>query len=554
MVQKMMKRIFGNFKICLLIIVVLAGIFRFYQLDKVPVSLYWDEVSQGYNAYSVLTTGRDEYGKFLPILFRAYDDYKMPLNIYLTALSVKAFGLDEFAVRAPSALLGTLTVLVTFFLVVQLLTKSKWEKGQKYKKQIALLSAFFLAISPWHIQFSRAGFEANLALFFIVLGAWLFIKGLNDYKYYIFSLISFALACYGYRSVEVFLPILLLGLFIGFRKELLKAGLLKLGLGLILLGLLTLPLLRPLLGEGSSRFDQTSITIAVNQTALVNFQKGIPTNRKVLYAGIFLQDYLSQFTPQFLFIQGDPNGRQSPGGMGMLYLWEIPFLLVGLYAIYKYFSSPVKITIFTWLLAAPLPAALSIPVPHALRTLNILPVPQIITALGVICLFFVFNKNIKKIYVAVLALLILFFFVRYVGLYNFTNTKSNVADWADGYKQLTQYVFANDKDYDKVLVSGHYWEPYAYFLFYKKFDPEIYQDKGTSNGFGKYVFGGTSWDKDKNSQELGDINLRKYAKTKGKLLVALSPGEYIPQKDTIIKLTEIKNHNNQTVFIVGKAK
>lgn len=550
----MIEKIFGNFKICLFIIVVIAGLLRFYQLDKVPVSLYWDEVSQGYNAYSILTTGRDEYGKFLPILFRAYDDYKMPLNIYLTALSVKAFGLDEFAVRTPSALLGTLTVLITYFLVVQLLTKSKWGIGEKYRKQIALLSAFFLAISPWHIQFSRVGFEANVALFFVVLGAWLFIKGINDYKYYIFSLISFALACYGYRSIEVFLPVLLLGFFIGFRKELLKTGLLKLGLGLILLGLLTVPLLHPLLEEGSSRFDQTSITIAVNQTALVNFKKGIPTNRKVLYAGIFLQDYLSQFTPQFLFIQGDPNPRQSPRGMGMLYLWEIPFLLVGLYIIYKYFSSPVKIIIFTWLLAAPLPAALSIPVPHALRTLNILPVPQIITALGVSYLFFVFTKNIRKLYAVLLIVLIVFFFVKYAGLYNLTNTKSNVSDWADGYKQLTQYVFANDRNYDKVLISGHYWEPYAYFLFYKKFDPKIYQEKGTSNGFGKYVFGGTSWDKNKNSQELGDVNLRKYAGTSGKLLVALSPEEYIPQKDNIIKLTEIKDHNSQTVFIVGKAK
>jgi 4-amino-4-deoxy-L-arabinose transferase-like glycosyltransferase len=550
----MIKKIFGGFKIWLFIIVVLAGILRFYQVDKVPVSLYWDEVSQGYNAYSISQTLRDEYGKFLPILFRAYDDYKMPLNVYLTAISVGLFGLNEFAVRFPSALLGTLTVLVTFFLVKMFLEKSNWETGEKYKNQIGLLSAFFLSISPWHIQFSRAGFEANVALFFIILGVYLFLKGLEKYRYYLFSFIFFAVACYGYRSVEIFLPVLLLGFFVGFRKELSKIGLIKLGLGLVFFAILIFPLVGPLTKEGSSRLNQTSITIAVNETAAVNFQKGIPTNRKVIYAGIFLQDYLSQFTPQFLFTGGDPNGRHSPRGMGMMYLWELPFLLLGLYVVFKYFSSPSKISLLIWLLAAPLPSAISIPTPHALRTLNILPVPQIIVSIGVAYLFFVLDKNVKKIYAAVLALLIIFFFVRFIGLYNFTNTKSNVADWADGYKQLTGYVFANDSTYDKVLISGHYWEPYAYFLFYKRFDPKAYQTLGTSNGFGKYVFGGTSWDKDKNSQELGDINLRKYAKTSSRLLVALSPQEYDKQKQNISELTQIKDHNNQIIFVVGKVK
>jgi 4-amino-4-deoxy-L-arabinose transferase-like glycosyltransferase len=550
----MIAKLFNNCKYWLILVVIIAGILRFCQIDKIPVSLYWDEVSQGYNAYSISQTSRDEYGTFMPILFRAFDDYKMPLNIYLTSFSVKALGLNEFAVRFPSALFGTLTVLVTFFLVSQFLERSGWTAGRKYGEGIALLSSFFLAISPWHIQFSRAGFEANISLFFIVLGAFLFLKGLERYKYFIFSFLSFALSCYGYRSVEIFLPVLLLSLFVGFRRELLKIGLLKVGLGLILFGFLTLPLLSPLLHEGSSRFEQTSISIEVNQTAMENFQKGIGTNRKLLYATTFFHNYTSQFSPQFLFVSGDPNGRQSTGGMGMLYLWEVPFLLIGLYIILRYFSFPVKISLLVWLLAAPLPAALSIPNPHALRSLNILPIPQLISSIGVSFIFLEATKNMKKLYVVVLIIFIAFFFVRYVNLYNDTNTKSNVADWADGYKQLAGYVFSKDTNYDKVLISGHYWEPYIYFLFYKKYDPEIYQKSGTSNGFGKYVFGGTEWDKNKNSQELGNINLRKYAKAEDRLLVALSPEEYAPQKDNLIKLAEIRDHSDKVVFIVGQAK
>lgn len=550
----MIKNFKFDFKVCLLIVMLIAGVLRFYQIDKVPVSLYWDEVSQGYNAYSISETLRDEYGNFLPLLFRAFDDYKMPLNIYLTSLSVKIMGLNEFAVRFPSALFGTLTVLVTFFLINQLLKRSGWLMGQKYKDTISLISAFFLAISPWHIQFSRAGFEANISLFFIALGVYLFFKGLGKYRYYLFSLISFAVACHGYRSIYVFLPILLLGLFIIWRKELVRKGLFRIGLGLLLFVILIAPLLNLLMRDGTSRFQQTSISIKVNEVALSNFQKGTKTNRKILYAKIFLQNYISQFTPQFLFISGDSNGRHSPRGMGLLYLWELPFLLVGLYIVFRYFSFPVKAILFIWLLAAPLPAALSIPVPHALRTLNILPMPQALAAIGVFYIFFIFTKHARKLYAAALILVIGFFFIRYINLYSYTNTKSNVVDWADGYKQLTEYVIAKESSYDKVLISGHYWEPYVYFLFYKKYNPKMYQKNGSSYEFGKYVFGGTSWDKDKNSQELGDVNLRKYAKTSGRLLVALSPEEYNAQKDSINKLTEIKNQNNEAAFIVGELK
>lgn len=539
----MNKKILGNYKIWLFFIVLLAGILRFYQIDKVPVSLYWDEVAQGYNAYSIAQTGRDEYGNFMPLLFRSFEDYKLPLNIYLIALSVKFMGLSEFTVRFPSATLGTLTVVITFFLVVFLLKKSNWEMGQKYKDVIALLSAFFLAISPWHIQFSRVGFEANTSLFFVVLGSYFFLMGFEKHKYYFFSIISFSIAFYGYRSVHIFLPVLLLGFFIAWKKKLVKNGLLKIGLGLLLFGFLIAPLINPLIREGASRFEQTSIVIKVNEAALSNFQKGIDVNRKFLYGKIFLQNYMSQFSPQFLFISGDSNHRHSPSGMGLLYLWEMPFLLIGLYVIFKYFSFPVKVTMLTWLLMSPLAAALSVPTPHALRSLNILPMPQILTAIGVFYIFFVFTKSIRKIYVATLILLIMLFFVRYISLYNYSNTKTNVADWADGYKQLTEYIFAKEASYDKIIISGHYWEPYIYFLFYKKYDPAMYQRYGTSNGFDKYLFGGTSWDKDKNSQELGNVNLRGFAKAK-RLLVALSEEEYDMQKDNITELTEIRNHNN----------
>src|SRR3990172_10161443 len=104
-------------KILLALIIFLAIILRFWDLGKNPPSPDWDEVAIGYNAHSLLETGRDEYGIKFPLVFRSFDDYKPPLYFYLTALAVKFFGLNVFAVRFSSALFGVLAVLGTYFLV-----------------------------------------------------------------------------------------------------------------------------------------------------------------------------------------------------------------------------------------------------------------------------------------------------------------------------------------------------------------------------------------------------------------------------------------------------
>src|SRR3989344_4133954 len=105
----------------LILILGFAFFIRAYKVTSVPPSLSWDEVSIGYNAYSILKTGRDEHGRFLPIdTFVGYGDYKPPLAIYLTVPFVAVFGLTELAVRLPSVIAGTLAILLTYFLAREL--------------------------------------------------------------------------------------------------------------------------------------------------------------------------------------------------------------------------------------------------------------------------------------------------------------------------------------------------------------------------------------------------------------------------------------------------
>ncbi len=559
-----MIKIFRNYIIWLFFIVVLAGILRFHQIDKVPVSLYWDETASSYNSYSIAQTGRDEYGNFMPLLFRSFEDYKMPGNIYLTAISIKLFGLNEFSTRFSSAFLGVLTVLITYFLVYELFLRLE-SKSERRITYIALLTSFLLAISPWHIQFSRTGFEANVGLFFVVLGIWVFLKGLSRHKWYILSMFIFGISLYFYRSIHIFLPLMVIGLFIICKEELFKRMNRRLlFLGIVILTLVAMPIFVESLSKNGLRramqinvFTNSNAEVAVyvksaHESGFDQLNK-IFYNRRYVFLRKIIDNYFIHFGPRFLFINGDGNGRHGAVGLGLLYMWELPFLLIGIASVLR-IQSKFKYIIFIWFALAPIPAALSVPSPHALRDLNVLPIPQLFVAIGIFTVVSLLRNKRRFLFIVLLSFMVLFFVSRYLFIYYVVTAKVKSSDWADGYKQLTEYVFTKEKSYDKIIISGHYWEPYAYFLFYKKYDPAMYQKYGNSNGFDKYLFGGTSWDKDKNSQELGDVNLREFAKTSRRLLVALSPQEHDMQKENITKITEIKNHNNETVFIVGEVK
>ena len=143
-------------KYILLTIIILLGLtLRLYHLDTRPVGFTWDEAALGYNAYSLLKTGKDEYGKILPVVFKSFGDYKPGLYIYLTVPMVKIFGLNEFSTRLPSAILGTLLIVVIYLLVCKLFVTC----------HLSLVTSLMLAINPWSIHFSRGAWEANVALF-----------------------------------------------------------------------------------------------------------------------------------------------------------------------------------------------------------------------------------------------------------------------------------------------------------------------------------------------------------------------------------------------------
>jgi 4-amino-4-deoxy-L-arabinose transferase-like glycosyltransferase len=553
-------------RVILGIIVGVALYMRFYALADIPASLYWDEVSHGYNAYSIAHTGRDEYGEFYPLLFQAYYDYKFPAYIYLSAVVIKLFGLSEFTTRFVSAFLGSLTVLFLYFLTQELLQYFARKKSEHYTKNtsivVALIAASLLAISPWHIQFSRAAFEANAGLFFIVAGLWLLIKGVKQTTFYYVGVLLLAISMYFYRSILVVTPLLLIATLIVFYLPIYnkkRITIIFLGLGLFILASFSI-LLASFSPAGLKRAQEVNIftnsSEEVAQSAQKIQQSGdtvlsrVIYNRRVVYAQKIITNYSSHFNPSFLFITGDQNARHKSYGMGQIYLWEFPFLLLGIVVAWK-ISRRLGIFLLCWLLVAPIPASITLNTPHALRTLNIVPVLYILISLGVTSIW-LYYPTFRKVYVPIVSIIASIFFMYYVTSYYAMYRTVSAHAWGDGYKQLVHYMSKNKKNYDKAVISGYYWQPYAYFLFYERVNPQEYQANGDKTKFGTYLFGGTIWDRQGYSDDISTKDLVQYAGSQN-IIVALSPDEFAKQTQ-LVKLTEIRDAAHNVVFVIAKPK
>ena len=411
-------------KIIILIIFVIAILLRFWMLGENPPSLTWDEAAWGYNAYSIGINGRDELGRFLPLDYlESFGDFKPPVYAYLDVLPVKIFGLSEFAVRFPSALFGVLTVIATYFLVKRIFWKSK------LKESYALTSTLILAISPWHIMLSRAAFEANVATFFIVLGVWLFLLSMQSKRWILLlSAISFVLSIYTFNTARIVVPILVLVLAFGFRKELLKGKkevIIAIALGIILI----LPTVKFLISpQASLRFKEVNIFSDINVIKTSNqeiandnnaFWSKLIHNRRLLYSVEYIKHYFDNLSPNFLFIRGDGNPKFSTQNVGQMYIWDIPFFVVGAILIFRR-KEGYWWLIPLWLAIGIIPAATARETPHALRIETTLPTFQILTAYGFVQLYEKISKYRHLIYTTLYLLLFLNFLYLYLNVHQET--------------------------------------------------------------------------------------------------------------------------------------
>ncbi len=491
-------------QLLIILILLLAFVLRFYRLGSFP-ALNADEVAIGYNAYSLIQTGQDEHGNSWPIHFESFGDYKPGLYFYLAIPFIKAFGLNEWAVRIPGALLGVATVFIIYLLANLLFKKIKKVSIYNYQLSIGEIAAFLLTISPWHIHFSRGAWEANVATFFITTGVYFFLRALinPEFKKYALCILSFTLSLYTYHSARVIVPLLCIGIFLIHRRNIRKN--IRYWLVTGLLGIVILiPLAKDLLGPaGISRASGVTIFADPGVVARINEQRGRfknPSgfwaralhNKPINYSIEFIENWIQHYSPQFLFISGDEIQRNKVPGMGQMYLFESVFVLVGIFYLLRNRSKGAKLILW-WLLIAPFAAAITFQSPHALRAQNMVIPITVVSSLGFYNLIIWLRQEAGKtklfpIYMLIISIVIVLSFVKYLD--NYWNKMAREYPFSSQYgvKELINYITQEEDKNEKIIVTSRYDQPYILFLFYMKYPPAVFQKNHELTLRDKYGF------------------------------------------------------------------
>ncbi|MDD2822956.1 MAG: glycosyltransferase family 39 protein [Candidatus Daviesbacteria bacterium] len=525
-------------KIYLCIILIIAFFVRFINLESVPPGLGWDEVSHGYNAYSILKTGHDEWGQFLPIAnFRAYGDYPLPLYMYIMMPFISLFGLNEFAIRFPSALLGSLTILIIYLLSKEIFKNEK----------TALLSAFLLALSPWGILPSRQVIQSTPAIFFLSLGFWLLIKSISSRGLYsVLGAISLGLSAYAYHNTRILAPLLLI-FFAFLFKDKIFINVKKYVLSFLIICIFFIPLI-PIIfsSEGSARanwvsiIDQGAINYLNESRTFSTLPDPLPRlifNRPVYFISKFSLNYLGYFNPLYLGFEGGTHYQFSIPHFGIVYPVELPFFYIGLiiliFNVIKLDNN--KRFILGWLILAPLPAAVTRDPYQVIRAFAMITPYYLIVGYGLVVVFDYLKDKFKisqKLLISIFLLSIIVLSLFYLQNLYFIYPKKYSFAWQYGYKEAVQYIQDNSSKYSRVVITKRYGEPHEFLLFYSKYDPKSYQ---TDPNLIRYEKSQWFWvDRFNKFEFINDWEIKEKMIGATNTLLVTSPGNY-PLGSRIVK-------------------
>lgn len=435
-------------------ILLLGAFLRIFDLGSLPNGFFADEASNGYDALGLAKTLRDRTGEFLPLFLRGPGDYREAIYSYVTAPFVLVFGLSEFTTRLPAALAGIATIGGVY-----------WLARKMFGKNVAILAALFVAISPWHVMLSRIAFRVILEVLLVVLASAAFLRGQKHPGWLIASAILFALGAWTYFGARLFVPLYVAGLALVSLREMLAhkayTAIAALTFGAIVLALVPF-WLSP---EGMARTGEVKFDLAPAALA---------------------RNYFSYWSPDYLFITGDPQPRHGVRGVGMLHLFEIVTLMLGiLYLLREH--GPGKRAMLVWMALYPVPALLFDPM-HGLRSAVGAPMFAILSGLGAVRLLERPGFDRRVLRTALAAAIVISFAV--FGARYFYKYRDVTAPWQGGFK--TVLAAAEARPDDRILMSEFYGAR-ELTLFYLQTPPAEYQahlatGPGAFETIGRYRF------------------------------------------------------------------
>ena len=485
-------------RILLIFLILITSIFlRFYHLDQLPPGLNADEASLGYDAYSILLTGKDQYGKTFPIFLRSFGAYQSPLYAYLTTVPVFLLGLSIFSVRFLSALFGVLIIIMTFVIIY------KHGKGARFWQ--ALTASFVISFVPWSIFFSRTAVEANLGLFLVILATYFLLRSLQRLNFFIIAGVILGISTYAYQAQRLGSIIFLLGFLVIFIRKLLKKKKIVL-IGLILFFVIQIPQFLLINTQaGTRRLDQVNYFNKDYFDQNGGNLRSIPFGYPIYIFNQFSSHYLAYFSFKNLFFDPDPQEVRSIPDLSVFYNWMLIPFLFGLKVFWEKRKEPLTKIIILLMVTSIIPAALTREPFYTLRVLPLFWVLSIIISFGGFEVLYRVRFIFLRFFL-LLAVLVLSFGILYRSYFILLKYERS-SEYGFPYIELARKSEElGSKDF--IVDLARQSQSYIWFAFFKKYDPRILQlqGKGVLNDYynasyfdGKRIIGnvqiGDIWEK-----------------------------------------------------------
>lgn len=456
---------------------------RLFQLGSLPQGMSWDEVSLGYVGKMVVTTGRDEHGVLLPRVFQSFGDFKAPLAFYSTGIFTALFGVSAWSTRLPFALTGIGSVLLVTALCSRVF-RNGW---------LGLLGGWMMAVSPWHLFFSRIAFESGLALFFVLLFLTSWVE-LREKKPTMPTLwlwggmtMGIVGALYSYHAARLFVPLMLFALaFHEWRqnKSWVKNSWKNIARWGVLLVFLLSPLVFSLLySNAGARAAQTTVFARTDSYLVAAVQ--------------LLRNWFIHLSFDFLALGHTSTLRHGIGTSGVFTWSQLVLLLLGisysLSYVFRHFSAEGQsllsqlhrwvsrawhhdhaVSPLLWValfLLGLFPATLGFEVPHPNRALLALAgaIPLLVLACSEL------KRDISGIgFPLISGCLILFASLEFFAFWREYTTvypARSASEWMQGYQEAIALTERYRQEGKRIKFTSEYGEPAMMYAFHANIDP-----------------------------------------------------------------------------------
>lgn len=451
-----------------------------------PPCINADEAAFGYNSYSILKTGADEFGHVLPLRLKSFGDYKMPLYSYLSVPFIGLFGLNDIGVRGLNVLLGAFLPIIVFFI-----TKELFKRDEP-----AVIAALLTGVSLGFGMVQRQAHEAILAVFLISFAVYFFVRFIKTekYKFVVFFVVSIFLSLFAYQSSRLYALFFLVcvSIYIVAKKNITKIRAFLLISFVISLSIFAITdiVYKPervnnLFLISNPGFSLRTLELIREGGSRAAYNKFALGTRDVVF------QHIQYFSPQFLAINGDSNMRFGFQGMSPMTPLEYIFIFIGLYFLFRN-KERFRYFILSIFLISPLSASLSWNQGSITRSLFILIPAIIISSYGVYNVLTSAYKRKIFFYLLFGLVLIQSIFLYYSWDFYFNHYPKRALvqrTWQCGYKELARYIKNNYNDYDKFYITRKNGEPYIFLLYYLNYPPEKYEKQATLTAPDEYGFG-----------------------------------------------------------------